>query len=98
MGWLGRAPVAIRRGETRVEAVIVRLPQTTRISTGPAASGPQAWTAQAVQGSNEWTVRRISTGLAGSATGVPTSASSNAPRRPWASRGEPFQVVASTIW
>ena len=47
------------------------------------------WTAQAMQGSKEWTVRRISSGCFGSATGVPISADSTGPRIPFpVARGE----------
>jgi hypothetical protein len=31
------------------------------------------WTAQAMQGSKEWTVRKTSSGLSGWTTGLPTS-------------------------
>ena len=54
------------------------------------------WTAQAMQGSNECTVRRTSRGCSGSATSVPINASSHGPRWSRASRGEPFQVVGTT--
>jgi hypothetical protein len=51
---------------------------------------------EVVLGSKEWMVRRTSTGLAGSKIGVPISACSQGPRWPRASRGEPFQMVATT--
>src|SRR6516225_2420895 len=54
------------------------------------------WTPQAMQGSKEWTVRRISIGRCGSATGVPRSASSYGPRRPLPSRGPAFHVLGTT--
>jgi hypothetical protein len=53
-------------------------------------------TAHDIQGSKEWMVRRTSTGRAGSKTGVPISDCSQGPRCPRASRGEPFQTVATT--
>ncbi len=56
------------------------------------------WTAQAMQGSKEWTVRRISSGCFGSAIGVPISADSTGPRIPFPSRGERFQVLGTTAW
>ena len=34
--------------------------------------GSMVWTAQAMQGSKEWTVRRTSSGFSGWATGLPT--------------------------
>ena len=74
------------------------LPYSTwmRIASRPRAS--TTCTEQAMHGSKEWMVRKISTGLLGSATGVPISASSHGPRTPLASRGEPFHVLATTHW
>src|ERR1017187_4770936 len=56
------------------------------------------WPPQAMQGSKEWMVRRISIGLVGSATGVFRRASSYGPRLPWASLGPAFHVLGTTHW
>lgn len=61
------------------------------------------WTAQAMQGSNEWMVRRTSRGCSGSATGFPRSEAyvddeHRGPRVPLVSRGLAFQVVGTTAW
>ena len=61
-------------------------------------SGPMTCDAQPRHGSNEWIVRRISTGWSGFASLVPSSAASYAPTCPFASRGEAFHVEGTTIW
>ncbi len=52
-----------------------------------------------MQGSNEWMVRRISSGWSGFTSGwLSTSAASYGPIWPCASRGEQFQVLGTTHW
>src|SRR3954467_13054262 len=61
-------------------------------------AGSNMWTAQAMHGSNEWTVRRTSSGCAASAIGLPRSDASYGPGVPFVSRGLAFQVVGTTAW
>ena len=74
------------------------MPYSTRKSYPSLVRPSMTCTPQATQGSKECTVRRISTGRLGSATGVPISASSTALRWPAASRGPRFQVEGTTSW
>ena len=60
--------------------------------------GSNAWQAQAMQGSNEWTVRNTSSGSSGFASGVCRSEASYGPWAPARSRGLAFHVDGTTAW
>ena len=66
-----------------------------------AAGAPRVvatWTVQTRQASCERTMWKSSTGLSRSLISRPTKLSSQCPRRPASSRGEPFQAVGVMTW
>src|SRR5512144_841926 len=96
---LGRRRPAGRRDAEAVGCrAVVGNGHWTRTSTTSLPSASSTCAAQAMHGSNEWIVRRISSGRAGSASGVPTSATSYGPGCPSWSRGPAFHVDGTTAW
>ena len=73
-----------------------RPPQNTRTWCTCSPCSSCRCTAQAMHGSNEWMVRRISIGWSDRASVWPTSAASYALGIPAASRGAAFHVVGTT--